>query len=84
MKFAKKKLACLNCKAPIADGSLCAHCSPKVRQIQTSILLASVPCTHRLTSAGWGKLFRMPSFLRAADEAHCRWSQSTDNCRVHP
>ena len=32
MKFAKKKLACLNCKAPIADGSLCAHCSPKVRQ----------------------------------------------------
>ena len=30
MKFAKKKLACLNCKAPIAAGSLCAHCSPKV------------------------------------------------------
>jgi hypothetical protein len=30
MKFAKKKLACLNCKAPIASGSLCAHCSPKV------------------------------------------------------
>jgi len=30
MKFAKKKLACLGCKAPIAAGSLCAHCAPKV------------------------------------------------------
>lgn len=30
MKFAKKKLACLGCKAPIATGSLCAHCAPKV------------------------------------------------------
>ena len=31
MRFAKKKLACLGCKAPIAAGSVCAHCAEKVR-----------------------------------------------------
>lgn len=31
MAFAKKKVSCLGCKAPIASGTLCDHCAPKVR-----------------------------------------------------
>lgn len=31
MAFAKKKVSCLSCKAPIAGGTLCNHCAPKVR-----------------------------------------------------
>ena len=30
MAFARKKLSCLSCKAPIAGGTLCNHCAPKV------------------------------------------------------
>jgi len=33
MAFAKKKVSCLGCKAPIASGTLCDHCAPKEGEV---------------------------------------------------
>ena len=59
MKFAKVRLACLGCKAPLDPGAtdLCEHCRPKVRApcISTSAptkalqnpMAAAGPVKHR-------------------------------------
>ena len=62
MKFAKVRLACLGCKAPLDPGAtdLCAHCRPKAR----------APATH-----AHSPITQLDTLLLPLDQSSmCKWT----------